>query len=607
MDDNSQVEPQVEHCYNEDSNAPSPQTFTGPHTTNEAPARVWRACLECRKRKSKCDGKEKCRSCTLKNRDCVYFESNDNASGSRQATAMLDQRYQQMDALCQKMEDLMGQFNTSLQILNTATGRVELQSSQNLETTAEVDKNCDNSESDDSEGGELDGPENVGKGVADHYMTTDSYGKLRFVGGTSNMVIIEALKSLSPQGSMTNVSTEAGPTARDTDPLEFPFFTRGVTWPRLPGLAKPEQLALPPRYISDLLINLYFDQLHYTMPVLYRPHFMQRYRLLLASRSSGNIDAGFLSVFFAVCACAAGLLPREPGQPAMFTGLRYYENAVSLHYASTGEGSVERVQCLALLSMTTSGWNTLSQSWLLAGQACRAAQEIGLHVRVLKEELCRRVWWSVYGLDRQVYIRVLSNCLGRPMAVEDGDCDCEIPLDLDDEELEGYCRSPNSSFLNDQKTSRLTGFIVFSKLCKVSGQIARSMTSLMLQHKDKSLRKGRKLRRLVTELENELSQWLQEVPDVIKFSVNDFDQTSPYLTMCVISYSIHAGCIINLHRPLIPNHLDSDALAKNPSYQKCINAARNCIQIAEFFQSHVPQSHHLAICTHYLTLSGVFL
>ena len=143
--------------------------------------------------------------------------------------------------------------------------------------------------------------------------------------------------------------------------------------------------------------------------------------------------------------------------------------------------------------------------------------------------------------------RVLSNCLGRPMAVEDGDCDCEIPLDLDDEELQSYCKNPES-FLGDQNTSRLTGFIVFTKLCKVSGQIARSMTSLMLQRKDKNLGKARKLRKLVTELENELSEWLQRVPDVIKFSVNDCDQASPHLTMCVISYSIHAGCIINLHR-----------------------------------------------------------
>ena len=205
------------------------------------------------------------------------------------------------------------------------------------------------------------------------------------------MVIIEALKSLSPQASSAGISKDPRPTGTDSDLLEFPFFTRGITWPRLPGLAKAEQLKLPPRYISDLLINLYFDQLHYTMPVLYRPHFMQRYKLLLASRSSGNIDAGFLSVFFAVCACAAGLLPREPGQPAMFTGLRYYESAVSLHYASTGEGSIERVQCLALLSMTTSGWNTLSQSWLLAGQACRAAQEIGLHVRAASEFL----WYPI--------------------------------------------------------------------------------------------------------------------------------------------------------------------------------------------------------------------
>lgn len=170
------------------------------------------------------------------------------------------------------------------------------------------------------------------------------------------------------------------PSTENAATLEFPFFTRGLTWPRLPGLAKPEQLAYPPRYVSDLLINLYFDQLHYTMPVIYKPHFMQRYSVLLASRKTGNVDVAFLSVFFAVCACASGLLPREPDQASIFTGLRYYESAISLHYASTGEGSIEQVQCLALLSMCTAGWNTLAQSWKFAGQAVRAAQDLGLHV-----------------------------------------------------------------------------------------------------------------------------------------------------------------------------------------------------------------------------------
>lgn len=38
-----------------------------------------------------------------------------------------------------------------------------------------------------------------------------------------------------------------------------------------------------------------------------------------------------------------------------------------------------------------------------------------------------------------------------------------------------------------------------------------------------------------------------------------------------------------------------------------INAARSCINAGELVRDVVPQSHYLAICVHYLTLSGVAL
>lgn len=199
------------------------------------------------------------------------------------------------------------------------------------------------------------------------------------------MVMIEALKALSPSAALGTSPASVSAPASDTSisTIELPFFVRGKIFPRLPNLPHANQFTRPPRYISDLLINIYFDQLHYTMPVLYKPHFLQRYSLLLNQRSSDDVDAEFLSVFFAVCACASGLLPRELGSSSSFTGLKYYENSMLLHYASTGSGTIEQVQCLSLLSMCSAGWNTLAQSWKFAGHAVRAAQDLGLHVSCL--------------------------------------------------------------------------------------------------------------------------------------------------------------------------------------------------------------------------------
>lgn len=196
-------------------------------------------------------------------------------------------------------------------------------------------------------------------------------------------------------------------------PLEIPLFVHGQRWPELPHLPKAEQLSRPPQYIADLLVNLYFDQLHFTFPVLYKPQFMARYKQMSSVRVSELPDSKFLSVFFAVCACASSLLPSN-GKSSTFAGLDYYEKALLLHYSSTGEASLERVQCLALLAMCSAGWNTLTQSWTFAGQAIRAAQDLGIHLSslvpssgsnldpsaMINQQMSRRIWWSIYCLDR---------------------------------------------------------------------------------------------------------------------------------------------------------------------------------------------------------------
>lgn len=158
--------------------------------------------------------------------------------------------------------------------------------------------------------------------------------------------------------------------------LELPIFVKGSRWPEMPYFPKPSDLPRPRQYVSDNLINLYFDQLHHTLPVLYKPKFMARYKQLTTGSGNAATDKKFLSVFYAVCACASGLIVPE-GQRPDFPGLEYYQRSLVLHYSTTGEASVERVQALALLSMCAGGFNTQTQAWNFAGQAVRAAQDLG--------------------------------------------------------------------------------------------------------------------------------------------------------------------------------------------------------------------------------------
>ena len=58
-------------------------------------------------------------------------------------------------------------------------------------------------------------------------------------------------------------------------------------------------------------------------------------------------------------------------------------SALILHYISHASIEVAHVQCFVLMSSFLCSVNCLPQAWLLVGQAVRAAQDLGLHVRPL--------------------------------------------------------------------------------------------------------------------------------------------------------------------------------------------------------------------------------
>ncbi|KAL2799643.1 hypothetical protein BJX66DRAFT_293366 [Aspergillus keveii] len=59
-----------------------------------------------------------------------------------------------------------------------------------------------------------------------------------------------------------------------------------------------------------MLVGIYFDQFHYTFPIVYKPDFMRRCHHLNTIERGDTIDQGFLTVLSAVDACGSSLIPR---------------------------------------------------------------------------------------------------------------------------------------------------------------------------------------------------------------------------------------------------------------------------------------------------------
>ncbi|KAG7048231.1 Zn(II)2Cys6 transcription factor [Colletotrichum scovillei] len=672
----------------------------GPPAADSAGGRVWQACLACRRKKVmkiKCDGKQPCHNCSSRDQSCEFPGTKDNASASRYYVTSFEARCQQMDTLCQRLEVLTGQLSQSIGALSqqspalanhnqpsdsvsaaeiikslpelaallsqaTASPRQESRAIANpnsYASVAELDVNTGviDAESDTSSSNNKDDNDDFTPGVCTFSLTKsaaenlgqagalvrDSYGRPRFVGGAANNLIVEAAKSLLPNlATTTPSSTGASHESPNLPDLEIPSFVRGKIWPPLPYIPAPESLSRPPQYVSDLLVSLYFDKLHYIFPILIKPHFMNRYqKLLRAGTDSSSPKRGrFLMVFFAVCACASGLLPTnlESGLP----GIDFYQKALLILSASTGESSIEKVQCLGLLSMCSAGWNTLSQSWNLAGQAVRAAIDMGLHINghsvrlpfrlfvgsllmgknavanqqsslhiesrdLSLQEQSRRVWWCVYTLDRTTSI-----CLGRPLAVKDEDCYCELPLDVCDEDVMSGIKSGHAVG-EEATTSPMSGFLAFAKLCQLAGKIQDFSSPLKLQKvASADAEKTHRFLARVDAHDQALRKWLESLPGEIQFSANRKNKSHGDISMvhCVITFFLHAGSLISLYRYFLNYPKDSaerDEVDVSGAIDQCINAARGCIYVADMVRDLVPASHHLAICIHYLTLSGIIL
>ncbi|KXH32904.1 hypothetical protein CSIM01_07531 [Colletotrichum simmondsii] len=474
-------------------------------------------------------------------RSCEFPGTKDNASASRYYVTSFEARCQQMDTLCQRLEVLTGQLSQSIGVLSqqspapanhnqpsdsvsaaeiikslpkiaallsqaTASPRQESRATANQDSYADVaemdvntgvmndeyETSSSNSEDDSDDFTPIVSTFNLRKSAAEDLsqagaLVRDSYGRPRFVGGATNNLIVEAAKSLLPNlATTTPSSTGASHETPSLPDLEIPSFVRGKIWPPLPYIPAPESLSRPPQYVSDLLVSLYFDKLHYVFPILIRPHFMNRYqKLLRAGPDSSSPKIGrFLMVFFAV------------------------------------------------------------------------------------------------------YVR--------------------------DEDVMSGTKSGHA-IGEKATTSPLSGFLAFAKLCQLAGKIQEFSSPLKLQKvASADAEKTHRFLARVDAHDQALRKWLESLPGEIQFSANRKKKSHGDISMvhCVITFLLHAGSLISLYRYFLNYPKDSaerDEVDVSGAIDQCINAARGCIYVADMVRDLVPASHHLAICIHYLTLSGIIL
>lgn len=207
-------------------------------------------------------------------------------------------------------------------------------------------------------------------------------------------------------------------------------------------------------------------------------------------------------------------------------GFDYFTRVLQLLPDLHEQGSVLFVETLALVGFFMQNLNRRDAASLYIGSALRMAITLGLHQEPTSSSLDqyakehrRRVWWSVYSLDR---IHCVKS--GNPITIHDDDIGVELPSRLPSEPE--FCPAVVLRH--------------YTKLSQINGQI---MTSIY-RRKPKS---GPSLMVAVQSIILALSQWQQELPDELRFEPIKLS-TSRESVSTLLYYS---QCIHMTARPLL--------------------------------------------------------
>ncbi|KFY79055.1 hypothetical protein V499_01915 [Pseudogymnoascus sp. VKM F-103] len=193
----------------------------------------------------------------------------------------------------------------------------------------------------------------------------------------------------------------------------------------------PERPPLPARHVADHLLESYYASVHTVIPLLHWPTFRQEYEDAYRIGTLERTPTAWVSLFFSVLAVGV-VFSTEPSIQRPHKGKEYIEMSRMLTDLWNDEFTIDHAKGALLTSIFLTEVNLKSAAWTWLGVATRIAQDIGLHMNtgpwpLIEGEMRRRVWWSIYAWDR-----LLSVEMGRPLLIEDADCDVALPAAIDD-------------------------------------------------------------------------------------------------------------------------------------------------------------------------------
>ncbi|KAK4545195.1 hypothetical protein LTR36_003374 [Oleoguttula mirabilis] len=238
--------------------------------------------------------------------------------------------------------------------------------------------------------------------------------------------------------------------------------------PLFPHLAH----ALPPKQVADRLLSHYHGSVHVYAPLLHWPTFLQEYDAVYRAGTFQHSRQIWVALFFAVLACGTLMDPQPNGSAQEGEGAGYLDMCLRSINTWSDALVMDHARAALLMSIYFMEVNLRSAGWIWLGAAARISQDIGLHTDrgpypPVEAEMRKRVWWSVYNWDRIVSLEI-----GRPLQIDDDDCDVGEPTPVDDD-----CIRPTGIVMPPPNQPAPNGLVAVIVVVRITAQMKKTLKS----------------------------------------------------------------------------------------------------------------------------------
>ncbi|KAL1850145.1 hypothetical protein VTK73DRAFT_9743 [Phialemonium thermophilum] len=275
--------------------------------------------------------------------------------------------------------------------------------------------------------------------------------------------------------------------------------------------------------MGERILQAYLTRIHPLYPFMDRNALRRYHDDRFRAASSGDSEEQQFGTFkiYMVYAIGSQLL-RMTESYDYIQPERFFLTAFRHISAARGAHSIRNVEAMTLLAIYHLRSPSNTGIWYLVGMAMRSCVDLGLHREayyddqaanaagdMFRRELTRRLFWTVYSLERH-----LSISFGRPFSVTDRTIDARLPLDIDDDVRDPMALSHvlNQSHASDAAGRRAP---VVSSLTMGIHLIRLKQIESRIYHK--IYRADRTLTSLVPKIEplmQTLREWRAQLPSM---------------------------------------------------------------------------------------------